>query len=799
MDDETWFPAAGSAADATFGDGGRYRDLGLIARGGMGEVRRVWDEKLDIPVAMKILGWELLDVPAARARFRSEVAITARLQHPGIPAVYDHGALADGRPWFTITLVEGQTLADIFTGGDRTSETRRRFVSLIQRVADTVGYAHSRGVLHRDLKPANLMVGAFGEVRVMDWGVARAQAAPVSPMVAGEPAETAAGEPAEAAAGAPAPYTSAGGTVAGTVLGTPAYMAPEQARGAGDLDPTADVWSLGAVLYHALCGRPPYVGTAREVWHALVRGPPPPVFDDPDLPQDLQAICAQALCVTPSGRFSDAGALARALADWLDGAQRRAEALLLVERARARVPGIAELRAEVGALRAEADRLLQAVAPTEPVDALQPGWALEDRADATASEVTLREAGLHQELRAALDHAPDLPEAHALLADFYQGALAQAEADRDAHAIARNEILLATHDRGRHATFLRGDGALTLHTTAPARASLFRYAEVGRRLVPVFERELGETPLRAVAVPKGAWMVRLEGEGPPVRYPVRIDRGAHWDGVPPEGGEPHPIWIPAAGELTDEDVYVPAGWCVVGGDPFAADSLRRQEVWVDGFVMGRFPVTVGRYAAFLDALLAAGEEEAYAACAPRLIGGAAAFRRDGAHVTPVVDPLLPVSGFSHVAATRAAAWFGGRLPNELEIEKAARGVDGRLTPWGRQLEPRWSRVLGSSPSPPGFLPVGAIAEDEGPYGVRDLSGNTRVWCANWWSRLGPIRERRAADVPGTGTHRAVRGGFYGSPPNTQRAATRFGTLPHLPQDGHGLRLVRDLPVRSPTR
>jgi serine/threonine protein kinase len=151
----------------------RYHDLGLIARGGMGEVRRVWDHKLRVPVAMKVLGWELLESAAARARFLGEIATTARLQHPGVVSVMDRGELLDGRLWFTMTLVEGQTLGEMITGPAVGPEVIHRLVTLVRSVCDAVGYAHSRGVLHRDLKPANLMVGRFGEVRVMDWGLAR--------------------------------------------------------------------------------------------------------------------------------------------------------------------------------------------------------------------------------------------------------------------------------------------------------------------------------------------------------------------------------------------------------------------------------------------------------------------------------------------------------------------------------------------------------------------------------------------------------------------------------------------------
>ena len=183
-------------------------------------------------------------------------------------------------------------------------------------------------------------------------------------------------------------------------------------------------------------------------------------------------------------------------------------------------------------------------------------------------------------------------------------------------ATQRAELLLAAHDRGRHAAFLKGDGALSIRTSRPAVAWLHRYVERGRRLVAEPERALGVTPLREVTVPRGSWLVTLEADGVTVRYPVLMERAGRWDGVPPEGGEPALIVIPEPGELRDDQVYIPPGYCIVGGDPFAADSLPRQRVWVDGFVLGRFPVTLGEYAAFLEALIAAGDEEGVESCWP---------------------------------------------------------------------------------------------------------------------------------------------------------------------------------------
>lgn len=758
----------------------RYTALARLAEGGMGLIYRARDGLLRSTVVLKVCRPEVAARPAGRQRFLDEARLTAQLHHPGIVAVHDLGELPDGTPFFTMEEVRGQTFEALISGPADTPEALARRVEAFREAVDAVAYAHGRGVIHRDLKPANLMISELGDVRVMDWGLAR----PIGQV--------------EAEEGIDLGPREGDGTQLGDILGTPAYMAPEQAMGRlNQIGPAADIYALGAVLYALLAGCPPYVGPTIEVVIAVLRGPPPPL-DRGRIPPDLCDICERAMARDRLDRHLDASELAEAVARWMDGATRRAEALAIVARARSALGEIDALRDREAALRAEADRILDGVAPTDPVSASFPAWRLQDEAARVAQDLALREVTWHQELRAALHRDPELPEAHALLAQHYRDALDRAELEREPLAIARAEALLGIHDRGVHRRFLVGDGALDLVTTRPVLARLHRYVEQDRRLVAVFERDLGPTPLVEVPIPHGSWLVTLHGDGPVVRYPVHIARAARWDGVPPEGGAPVPIWIPGPGELAEDEVYVPAGWCIVGGDPQAADTLPRQDVWVDGFVMGRFPVTVGTYARFLQSLLDAGDEPGFEDCLAWVRRPDSTFMRQERRIMTQLglDPHLPVCAMSFEGACRAAAWLGGRLPNELELEKAARGVDGRTTPWGRQLEARWSRVFGSGPSPAGLLPVGAFPEDEGPYGVRDLAGNARSWCRNWWSRGGPIQGRRAVDTPETGTHRANRGGFHSSPPATQRMATRFGTPPELRLDGVGLRVVRAAPLVS---
>jgi tetratricopeptide (TPR) repeat protein len=246
-------PTVGDAPPAALG-GERLRPSGEcelgeeIGRGGMGQVLQGRDLELGRELAVKVLRPEYRGQASAARRFLEEARVCGRLQHPGVVPVHAVGALADGRPYFTMKLVRGRTLAGLLADRVGPEADLPRFVQVFEQVCQTVAYAHSNGVIHRDLKPGNVMVGAFGEVQVMDWGLAK---------VLGE-ASRGCQAPVEEPPGPHAPG-SPGATQQGTVLGTPAYMAPEQARGeVARLDERADVFGLGAILCEVLTGRPPF-------------------------------------------------------------------------------------------------------------------------------------------------------------------------------------------------------------------------------------------------------------------------------------------------------------------------------------------------------------------------------------------------------------------------------------------------------------------------------------------------------------------------------------------------------------
>ncbi len=313
--------------------GERYERREELARGGMGVILRVWDRDLARHLAMKVSlspaerGSEALAGGASRqlGRFLAEAKITGQLDHPGVVSVHDLGVDEDGRCYFTMQLVRGVDLRAVLrqrAAGD-TSWPLERLLGVMQKVCDAVGYAHAKGVIHRDLKPANIMVGRFGEVFVMDWGLARAPGEPeVRDLRLRVDSERSDEVQVRGAEGSNSPVL----TMDGHVVGTPAYLSPEQAQGRVDeLGPRSDVYSLGATLYHLICGTPPYVPpgeelAAQRVLLLALQGPPRPVEElCPRIAPELAAICARAMARDPLDRYASAEELGEDLRAFLEG------------------------------------------------------------------------------------------------------------------------------------------------------------------------------------------------------------------------------------------------------------------------------------------------------------------------------------------------------------------------------------------------------------------------------------------------------------------------------------------------
>jgi tetratricopeptide (TPR) repeat protein len=295
-----------------------------IGHGGMGVVYRARDTALDRDVAVKLLSERYpADSPAAQ-RFLSEARITGQLQHPGIPAVHQVGTLADGRPFLAMKLIKGSTLEAILKQRPDPSAERGRLLAIFVAVCQAVGYAHAHRVIHRDLKPANIMVGAFGEVQVMDWGLAKILGEQSPATMDALLAEQ------TRAATQFSPTPEAGShTQAGSLVGTPAFIPPEQAIGQIErVNERSDVFGLGALLAVILTGQAPYAGeTAESVRVQAVYGKLEDCFarlDASGAEPELLSLCKHCLAFEPADRPADAGAVAAAVAGLRAAADERA-------------------------------------------------------------------------------------------------------------------------------------------------------------------------------------------------------------------------------------------------------------------------------------------------------------------------------------------------------------------------------------------------------------------------------------------------------------------------------------------
>jgi tetratricopeptide (TPR) repeat protein/tRNA A-37 threonylcarbamoyl transferase component Bud32 len=319
----------------------RYQLLGELARGGMGAIFKGRDLYLGRDLAVKVIREEHGDHPEMVRRFVEEARIGGRLQHPGIVPVHELGRLPDGRMFIAMKLVRGRTLAALLAARRGPDDERTRFLAIFEQVCQTVAYAHSKGVIHRDLKPSNVMVGSFGEVQVMDWGLAKVldqgglvdedRPAPTCDDALEIRSWRDGSEPMESRPG--------------SVLGTPSYMAPEQACGAMDtLDERADVFALGSILCEILTGGPAFEGeTSSEIYRKAEKADLSDALgrlDACSIDSELVELARSCLAVAPKHRPRDASVVVSRLTAYLRGVEGRLrDAELATARAEARAAG----------------------------------------------------------------------------------------------------------------------------------------------------------------------------------------------------------------------------------------------------------------------------------------------------------------------------------------------------------------------------------------------------------------------------------------------------------------------------
>ncbi|MCA9560055.1 MAG: serine/threonine protein kinase, partial [Myxococcales bacterium] len=501
---EAMLPHLTAAAD-------RYAVGRELGRGGMGHVLEAQDVALDRPVALKLLNEP--EDSSLCLRFVDEARVTGQLQHPGVPPVYDLGTLGDGRLFFAMKRIEGRTLREVIEdlredGPEARNFGRVRLLTVFSQICRAIAYAHSRGVMHRDLKPDNIMLGAFGEVTVMDWGLAKPFDGPDRPAAVAT------------RRGAEGRFA----TQAGEVTGTPHYMPPEQAAGRIDeLGPHSDIYSLGAVLYELLTLEPPFDGpTARAIRDAVATQPVVPPSrraPDRDIPHDAEQLCLECLSKEPAARPRSAAWVADQVDQILEGdrdrarkAEERDQQLTRGQRAAdnyfERVEQHRLLHARTAKLRARID-------PWADDETRRPLWQAEDAESAArlAAARSLSEAlaAYHAALGVDGDH---FPTRRALCALYY-AAFEAAERDGDAVQMAHYENFVRAYDDDEtYAERIKGDGALEVETSPKGlTGTLFTYAPVDRVLTPTSPRRLERLPAVVEPLAMGSYLLKLRGPG----------------------------------------------------------------------------------------------------------------------------------------------------------------------------------------------------------------------------------------------------------------------------------------------
>ncbi len=671
-----------AARDRSFGP---FRELSPIGGGASGAVFRAIDSRDGSVVALKVLAPGGFASPDELVRFRREPETLARLSHPGLAKLREAGEV-DGRPYFATEFVEGEPLSKALARPDSPLREPKRAASLVRDVCLAMAHAHGLGIVHRDLKPSNVVLGTDGRPHVTDFGLARDLVS----------ADTR--------------------TRAGQVLGTPAYMAPEQARGElSRVDARSDVYALGAVLYEMTTGRPPFQGAGiadliRRVAHEL---PPLPREVAAGVPPLLEAVCLHAMDPEPERRYAHAGEMAADLDRFLSGGRPEASS-----------GRRGALRRRFVARHRVALRLAASVSATLLLAAFWVRWA-------GAREEDRRVADAVREVESYLARGDLIGATKA--ADL----LRAAEPDRDEGRALLVRVQARVRAEVDEVLRLRDQGIPVPRQRVDALLGLVDDPEIARRIAGAPEDE--QVPFAIEGLPAGATVfasrvspddLTVSAEARRVAPSGLLARGGWVIEVRAEGFATLrlPVLLPAVGPLRVDlvaEADVPDGMVVVAGGPalLGGEAGRPDRRDVATFLIDRTEVTRREYVRFLDATGRA--------------------RPVGWDVGPLdgEEGSLPATEVSWDDARAYAEWAGKRLPTAEEWEKSGRGIDGRPYPWGRLRSAEGPNVETARPAQVGSRPV-----DASPYGVLDLCGNVIEWTATAW--------------PGDEAFRVLRGNSY---------------------------------------
>ncbi len=727
----------------------RYKTTRLLGTGGTSKVWAAHDRKLNRTVAIK----RLLSLELGPDRLAVEARLTGRLDHPNILPVHDMFRDERGAICYAMRIASDQTLAQFASGDAR--YTPRSVCATVRQVALAVQFAHENGVIHRDIKPENILIGAYGEIYLTDWGMALLS--PTHPEYAKE------------------------NYPVGLLVGTPAYMAPEQISGDPELlDPRTDVYGLGATLYSALAGGPPHQARSlSELFGAVIHDTPPPpstVSRRHAVPRELDLICMKAMAKDKEERFAAARDLADALQSFLDGdlerTWRRKSVETALANARTAQSHYEGFKRRFEQLTAERNRLLSLGVASEAEERAEL-WELE----AELEEVEIKTETAFASTTAAYNDAMlhDAPggTATTALAELYWERLRDSERSGELARAAYYRGLLLRTEGGAALSALSSRCPVMLAPSPPCSITIWQHEAERHGTHATKIVTLEAPPEGPVELTRGTYLFEFSRPGhATVLMHRRIER---------DTTTCFQLTLPT------EDA-VPSGFVAIAtaSEPDAeTDTLRV-------FAMQVEPVTCDDYLTFVNALDSVDGAEARARL-PRY-GGREYWQRNatGRFVLPASDeegdqwlPRWPVFLVSQGDAHAYAAWLrerdghGYRLPTSEEWLHAAQGGDRRPYPWGRAFDPTLCHMRGSRPGKPLPVPVGSCPSDTSPYGIKDCAGNIAQWTST------EVSERTYA----------VEGAAFNSLPVMCRlehsmSAPGDTTLVHI-----GFRLMVDLQIR----
>jgi serine/threonine-protein kinase len=764
----TLAPPTGAVIDAF---GNRYKRGQTLGKGGLGEVTACDDVVLGRTVAVKA-GHEKgseVDAYSARVILSREAKIISSLEHPNIIPIYDAGVDSTRGPYYVMRQVTDTSLELILhqrrTGeGNPHDYTLNRMLRYFLQVANAVDYAHHRGVIHCDIKPANILLGEYGEVLLVDWGLAQSRNHPMG--------------------------------VRGGTLG---YMAPEQMDPHVErFDERTDVFALGAILYEILTGVPAFeearssdITTVGKDPFKLYKRPAQPssVESRLDIPPEVEETCMQAISVQLAERLQTVRELSDAIEEWIEGSKQRERKRIEADKSADAGDELAERYHEFVESRPEKMTVFRAlradVVPWASTDDKQDLWDSEDIVRVTdALQVRTFQSAVSAYER-ALDAVPNHVRSRRGLARLYWSELERARASGEELDQIAYEQLLREVDDGTFVRELARDGQLDVTIGEHAgRVTLAKLAERQRQLIETNPEVITQATSRTL--PAGNYVISatIGTSDTKVSWPVSIEAGAT---------RVLAIDPPAPGVIGPNEIYVPGGTARLGGDPLSTETEELFVVDVPAFVIQRFPVTFEAWFEFLDALRSTHPMH-LEAHVPRTTLGMPTWKRDGgdwiANSLPAqpLDPhLLPVFGISAESAEAYAAWLSQkegrkwRLPTESEWEKAGRGTDGRLYPWGDHFDATFCKMRDSRPGLPLAEPIGAFASDVSPYGLNDLAGGVADWCIPDPRRTAPREPREVVS----------RGGAWCDWAIDCRLASRRRYLATEHSARVGVRLARD--------